>query len=264
MDDMFELDEMAYRSAALRWSPAGKFVLALTMLVASLLANTLIVPLTVLLVGTILLGYSVRFRFPKVIGALVLEGIGIMVLGGAVIAAVTPGETVWAIDLALLKITFSGEGITTASMVTLRALAGISVMLFFATSTPIPHFADMLVRFKVPKLFAELMVMVYKYSFMLLDEVGRMHLAAECRLGFHGRMNTLRTYAKMMTGMFIRSIETSERSNIGMQCRNYQGGVGMLRQPQGMSAPWAVLCLAVFLALLELNLFCERCGILLG
>ncbi|HOO04637.1 MAG TPA: hypothetical protein PLJ11_07960, partial [Methanomassiliicoccales archaeon] len=71
---MFELDEMAYRSAALRWSPAGKFVLALTMLVASLLANTLVVPLMVLLVGTILLGYSVRFRFPKVIGALVLEG----------------------------------------------------------------------------------------------------------------------------------------------------------------------------------------------
>lgn len=57
---MFEVDELAYRSAALRWSPAGKFLFALSLLIASLLAKTLLVPLLVLLVGTALLGYSVR------------------------------------------------------------------------------------------------------------------------------------------------------------------------------------------------------------
>lgn len=261
---MFELDEMAYRSAALRWSPAGKFVFALTLLISSLLSRTLVVPLIVLLLGTFLLGYSVRFRFPKVIGIIILEGLGIILLGGMIIAAVTPGETVMALDLILLKITFSDAGVAMASLVTLRAMAGISVMLFFATSTPIPHFADMLVRFKAPKEFAELMVLVYRYTFMLMDEAGRMHLAAQCRLGFRGKMNALRTYAKMMTGMFIRSIETAERSNVGMQCRNYQNGIGMLRRPKGISLSWMVLSAASFLVLYELNVVCSNSGILVG
>lgn len=261
---MFEVDDLAYGSAALKWSPSGKFLFAISLLVASLLASTLLVPLLVLIVGVALLGYSVRFRFPKVIGLLVLEGVGIIVLGGLVIALVTPGEPVWVLDLFLFKITFSNVGMATATLVTLRALAGVSVMLFFATSTPIPYFADMLVRLKVPKEFAELMVMVYRYSFMLLDEAGRMHLAAQCRLGFRGRTNTVRTYAKMMVGMFIRSMETAERSNVGMQCRNYQSGVAMLRQPKGITYSWAALSVISFLALNVLNRLCVSTGILTG
>ena len=261
---MFEVDELAYRSAALRWSPAGKFLFAISLLIASLLASTLLVPLLVLIAGVVLLGYSVRFRFPKIIGLLVLEGVGIIVLGGLVIAIVTPGQTVWALDLLLFKLAFTDAGLSTASLVTLRALAGICVMLFFATSTPIPHFADMLIRLRVPKEFAELMVMVYRYSFMLLDEAGRMRLAAQCRLGFRGRMNTLRTYAKMMVGMFIRSMETAERSNVGMQCRNYQSGVAMLRQPKGMTYSWLALSVISFLLLYLLNELCVSSGILMG
>jgi len=261
---MVEVDELAYRSAALRWSPAGKFLFALSLLIASLLAKTLLVPLLVLLVGTALLGYSVRFRFPRVLGLLVLEGLAIIILGGLVIALVTPGEAVWALDLHLFELTFTDAGLATASLVTVRALAGVSVMLFFATSTPIPHFADMLVRLKVPREFAELMVMVYRYSFMLLDEAGRMNLAAQCRLGFRGRMNSMRTYARMMVGMFIRSMETAERSNVGMQCRNYQSGVAMLRRPKGMTYSWAALSLLSFLSLYQLNAVCVSSGILLG
>ncbi len=261
---MFELDELAYRSAALKWSPAGKFLFVLALLVASLMASTLLVPVIVLIVGVLLLGYSIHFRFPKVIGLIILEGLGIILIGGFVIALATPGTVVWALDLFLFKLSFTDAGLSTATIITLRALAGISVMLFFATSTPIPHFADMLVRSKVPKEFAELMVMVYRYSYMLLDEVGRMHLAAQCRLGFRGRMNTMRTYAKMMTGMFIRSIETAERSSVGMQCRNYQSSVEMLRQPKGITVPWATLSVVSFILLHQLNQLCASSGILVG
>ncbi len=261
---MFELDELAYRSSALKWSPSGKFLFVLALLVASLTASTLMVPLVVLIIGVLLLGYSVRFRFPKVIGLIILEGLGIILISGLVIALATPGTTVWTWDLLLFKLAFTDAGLSTATLITLRALAGISVMLFFSTSTPIPHFADMLVRLRVPKEFAELMVLVYRYSFMLLDEAGRMHLAAQCRLGFRGRMNTMRTYAKMMVGMFIRSIETAERSNVGMQCRNYQSSVGMLRQPKGMTLSWTALSVASFILLYQLNELCVSSGILMG
>jgi len=261
---MFELDELAYRSACLKWSPTGKFVFVLTLLISSLLAKSLVVPLVIAIVGVLLLGYSIRFRFPRIIGIILLEAIGTMVLGAIIIAAVTPGNIMFTLDLMFFKVHFSDAGLFTASLVTLRALAGMSVMLFFATSTPIPYFADMLVRMKVPKEFTELMTMVYRYSFMLFDEVERMFLAAQCRLGFRGKMNSLRTYASMLTGVFIRSIETAERQNIGMQCRNYQSSVAMLRQPKGITYTWGIVSGLAFLGLFQLNQICVNVGILLG
>ena len=260
---MFELDELAYRSACLKWSPMGKFVFVITLLVSSLLAKSLLIPMVVLVVGVVLLGYSNRFKFPKVIGIILLETLGMIILGGIIIAAVTVGDTVWSLDLLLFKIDFSDNGIFTASLVTIRALAGMSVMLFFATSTPIPYFADMLVRLKAPKEFAELMTMIYRYSFMLFDEVGRMYLAAQCRLGFRGKINTIRTYAKMMTGIFIRSIETAERFNIGMQCRNNQNNICLFREPKRISYTWVAISTLSFLVLFQLNVVCVHVGILL-
>ncbi|MDD1772835.1 MAG: cobalt ECF transporter T component CbiQ [Methanomassiliicoccales archaeon] len=261
---MFELDELAYSSACIKWSPMGKFVFVMTLLISSLLADSLMVPVVVLIIGVVLLGYSIRFKFPKVIGIILLESLGLILIGSIVIAAVTAGDTVWSIDLYFFQVNFTDHGIFTASLVTVRALAGVSVMLFFATSTPIPYFADMLIRFKVPKEFAELMTMVYRYSFMLFDEAGRMHLAAQCRLGFRGKMNTVRTYAQMMVGMFIRSIETAERHNIGMQCRNYQSNVCLFREPKGIGYAWVAASALSFLALYMLNLTCVQAGMLLG
>jgi len=261
---MFEMDELAYRSTCLRWSPMGKFLFVLTLLVSSLLAKSLLIPMVVLIVGTTLLGFSIHFRFPRVIGVILLEAMGMIVLGGIIIAAVTPGTTVLSLNLVLFKIGFSDKGLFTASLVTVRALAGMTVMLFFATSTPIPYFADMLLRLKVPKEFAELMTMVYRYSFMLFDEAGRMYLAAQCRLGFKGKMNSLRTYAKMLTGMFIRSIETAERQNVGLQCRNYQNNVCLFREPKGIGYAWVMISVVSFLALFQLNEICVHVGIMLG
>ena len=261
---MFELDELAYRSACLKWSPTGKFVFVLTLLISSLLAKSLLVPLVIAILGVLLLGYSIRFKFPRIIGIILLEALGMMILGAIIIAAVTPGETVFTLDLLLFQIDFSNAGLFTASLVTLRALAGMSVMLFFATSTPIPYFADMLIRMKVPKEFTELMTLVYRYSFMLFDEVERMYIAAQCRLGFRGKINSLRTYASMLTGVFIRSIETAERQNIGMQCRNYQSNVTLLRQPKGITYTWGIVSAIAFLGLFQLNQMCLDVGILLG
>jgi energy-coupling factor transporter transmembrane protein EcfT len=137
-------------------------------------------------------------------------------------------------------------------------------MLFFATSTPIPYFADMLMRLRMPKEFTDLMTMVYRHSFLIFDEVERMYLAAQCRLGFRGRMNSLRTYARMMTGVFIRSIDTAERQNIGMQCRNYQGNVALLHEPKGLTYAWGTASVITFLGLFQLNQTCIYLGMLMG
>ena len=98
---------------------------------------------------------------------------------------------------------FSKQGVDLGMLVFMRAVAGVTVMLFFATSTPIPHLANALRQAKIPAEIVELTILIYRYSFLLLEQLDTMYIAAHSRLGFRGYKNKFRTTAKLMVGIFI-------------------------------------------------------------
>ncbi|MBI0583220.1 MAG: cobalt ECF transporter T component CbiQ [Methanomassiliicoccus sp.] len=250
---MQTIDEIAYGSPFRDWSPLGKFLLALSILVSSLVASSVVVPLLGFLIGFALLSYSTGLRFPRVIVLALLNGLLIFLLGAAVIALVTAGEPLWTIDLGFITLNFSQEGVRQGTMVFLRAVAGVTVMLFFATSTPLPMFANALRQVRVPREIIELTVLVYRYSFLLLEQMETMYMAADCRLGFRGYRNKYRTTARLAVGVFTRSLDMAERSQVALDSRSYRGVFHSYRPPVKLSAGWVVLSLAVLLALYTVN-----------
>lgn len=250
---MMTIDEIAYASPFRDWSPLGKFSLALSLLMASLVASSIVIPLIGLFIGFVLLSYSTRLRFPRVIAIALLDGLLIFFIGAMVIAFVTAGKPLWTFDLGSLSVTFSQEGVHLGSLVFLRAVTGVTVMLFFATSTPLPQFANSLRQVWVPKEIVELTVLVYRYSFLLLEQLDTMYIAADCRLGFHGYRNKYRTTSKMAVNVFTRSLDVAERSQAALNARSYQGVFHCYRPPVKLSAKWVSLSLAVFISLYAIN-----------
>ena len=251
---MITIDEIAYNSPFRDWSPLGKFVLALSLLISSLVASSIVIPLLCFAIGFALLFYSTRLRFPRVIVIALLEGLLIFLLGAIVIALVTAGDPLWSIDIGIVQLTFSQQGVQLGAMVFLRALAGVTVMLFFATSTPLPQFANALRQVGIPKEFVELTVLIYRYSFLLLEQMGTMYVAANCRLGFQGYRNKYRTTAKLAVGVFTRSLDMADRSQVALDCRGYQGEFHSYRPPAKLSASWVSLSIAVFAGLFSINM----------
>ena len=243
---MFAIDELAYQSPMKEWPPLGKFLLALSLLLVSLFSSTILVPLTVLAIGSLMLFYSTRFRFPKVIALALLEGIVIIAIGCVIIAFVTPGgDMLFSTTFLGWELTVSTDGLNLAVLVFTRALAGITVMLAFATSTPIPHLALALRQLHMPKEIIELTVLVYRYSFLLLEQLDTMYIAASSRLGFRGVKRKMSTSAKLAVGLFTRSIDIAERSQVALHCRNFRGDFPTYRQPAPLTATWLVLPLLV-------------------
>lgn len=251
---MHAMDEIAYASPFRDWSPLGKLIFAMTLLVSSLMASSLDIPLIVTLIGLVLLFLSSRMRFPRVIALALLEGVGIFVLGSFMIALVTAGDTVWSVDLGFFVLTLSRQGLELGGLVFLRAVAGITVMLFFATSTPIPHLANALRQIRVPAELVELTVLVYRYSFLLLEQLDTMYVAAHSRLGFRGLRARFRTTGKLLVGIFIRSLDMAERSQTALNCRSFIGEFHCYRPPARMSFKWGIAAISVFLLLFSINL----------
>ncbi|MDW5562697.1 MAG: cobalt ECF transporter T component CbiQ [Methanomassiliicoccus sp.] len=251
---MQSIDELAYSSPFKDWSPLGKFTLALSLLVSSLVASSIVIPLVAFCIGFVLLFISTRFRFPKVIVFALLEGMIIFLIGSVVIALVTEGDPLWTYDIGPWELTFSNQGVHLGTMVFLRAVAGATVMLFFATSTPVPQFAQSLRQVRIPNELVELTVLIYRYSFLLLEQLNTMYIAADSRLGFRTYKRKYRTTAKIAVGVFTRSIDMAERSQVALEVRSFRGEFRSYHPPVKISTKWIALSLIVFLSLYTFNL----------
>jgi cobalt/nickel transport system permease protein len=251
---MFAIDEIAYSSPFRDWSPLGKFALALSLLISSLLASSIVIPFLVFIVGFCLLFYSTKMRFPRVIALALLDGLLIFFIGAVVIAFVTTGDNLWSLNLGFAVLNFSRQGVDLGTLVFMRAVAGVTVMLFFATSTPIPHLANALRQAKIPAEIVELTILIYRYSFLLLEQLDTMYIAAQSRLGFRGYKNRFRTTAKLLVGIFIRSMDMAERSQVALNCRSFRGEFHCYRPPAKISAKWVAASISMFILLNIINL----------
>ena len=258
------MDEVAYNSKMLNWSPLGKFILVIFLLLASLLADSLIVPIVVFVIGAILLFYSTNFKIPRLVGLALGGAIATIFVGCIVILFITDGDNM------LFQGTFLGlgysitdGGLRLATLVLVRSIAGMTVMLSFATSTPVPYLAHAMHQVHIPKELSELVILIYRYSFLLLEELQTMWTAASCRLGFHGFKNKFRTTSKIAVGLFIRSIDITDRAQIALQCRNFNGEFPSYRLPKNITAVWIAVPILSFVLLYILNI-CTRGWIVIG
>ncbi|VVB58041.1 Cobalt transport protein [Candidatus Anstonella stagnisolia] len=232
------LDPLAHESAAKNWPPLGKLLLCISLLCGSLLSKTILVPLLVLIISLALLLYSTRGKFPKIFIALALNASMVIIAGVLLIAIVTPGETAYSVSSSGFTLAASIEGITKASLVLVRSLAGFFVLIFFAASTPISHFAAALLQLRIPSYAVEITILIYRYSFMLLELAAGMFVAADCRLGFRGMKNSIRTSGTIAGSLFLRCLDFAGRASEALESRGYNGSFPIYKKPAAINFFW--------------------------
>ena len=254
MSEQLEMDELAYSSRMVDWAPLGKLFFVLCLLIVGLLTNSILVPLMTFSVGIALMAYSTNMRIPLILSLAIAEAIVIMIIGSGMISIMgdTDDPALWEGQLLWFNVHMTDASFQKAWLIFFRAIAGVTLMLSFASSTPIPHLAHAVRSIKCPVEICELIVLIYRYSFLLLERFLVMLDAAQCRLGYNGAMTAVKSYGGAMAGTFIFSMELAEKSEAALACRNYQGYFPIYRMPSPMSWKWiaAGLGLSVLLYLI--------------
>lgn len=254
--DQVRMDQLAYSSRMLNWPPLGKLMLVTALLVVGLVSNSILVPMVTFCIGLALMAYSTNLKLPSIIFLAIAESVLIMVIGSGMISimgnegeeAIYSGQILW------MKIHMTVQSFDKAWLIFFRAVAGVTLMLAFASSTPIPHLAQACKRLRLPREIAEIIVLVYRYAFLLLERMLVMIKAARCRLGYNGPVKAVRSYAGAMVGTFIFSMELAEKSEISLQCRNYQGYFPVFRMPAKVTWHWYAATAVSFVVLYVVGL----------
>ncbi len=245
------MDELAYSSRMVDWAPLGKLLLVLSLMIVGLITNSLVVPIITFCIGLLLMAYSTNMRIPLILAVAIGEAILIMIIGSGMISimgdvnspALWTGNILW-IDIHMTELSFNN-----AWQIFVRAVAGVTLMLSFASSTPIPHLAQAFRSLHCPNEITELVVLIYRYAFLLLERFLVMLDAAQCRLGYNGAMTAMKSYAGAMTGTFIFSMELAEKSEAALACRNYKGYFPLFHPPKKMTIMWVIVSIGLAVGL---------------
>jgi len=250
MSEETQMDTLAYSSRMLNWSPLGKLLFVVAVLVLNILTNSVLVTFITMGVGLALMAYSTNFKIPFIIFLAILEAFLILVIGAGVISVnggYDDGSTViWDTDFLWMHFHMTVNSFNKAWLILFRGTAGITVMLSFATSTPIPHMSLAMKQVHMPVELIEIVVLIYRYAFLLLERMEAMWAAASSRMGFNGARTSIDTVAAIAVGIFIQSTNLSDKSQIALDCRNYRGYFPVFTEPAKMGAKW--LCAIVVIA----------------
>lgn len=224
---MHIIDRYAYANQIRRIDPAHKAGLALLVVVLCLALNSIAVGLVAAawmwLLATHWAGLSGRVFGGVLLGEALF--LALAVVGIALSVSLSrPPAPAWGWHVGPLWFGTSPESLALAVLLVSRALGCAAAMNFLALTTPLVDIIDLLRRLRVPALLIDLMTLMYRFIFILLESVQRMQRAQQSRLGYSTYRRSIHSAGQLGSRLFIDAYQRSQRLHIALQSRGYTEG----------------------------------------
>ena len=123
------------------------------------------------------------------------------------------------VDLGL--VTVSEQGLATFATVSAKAILGTLSAVMLGATTSFPDVLHALERLRAPRLLVLIAAFMYRYLFVIVEEVARMRAALAAR-GYAPR-HALQAAAigRVATALFLRTYERAERVHLAMLARGW-------------------------------------------
>ena len=115
---------------------------------------------------------------------------------------------------------FNKETLSVTIAIFFRSYAIVSVVYFWLLTNTISEIVALMYACKIPNLFVELFVLIYKFIYMLIYTTKSMLIAQKCRMGYASiRKNSINSFAYLFAAVFKQSMLQTSQLEIAMDSR---------------------------------------------
>jgi len=156
----------------------------------------------------------------KAVGRRLLVVIGFLILLWVLLPVTFKGDVLARIG----PLTVTRPGVVMAAQISLKSIAILLAFIALITTMNFSTLGHALDRLHLSGKFVHLLLMTYRYIFVIEQEYQRMVRAAKIR-GFRPGTNlhTYRTFAYFVAMLFVRAASRADRVYRAMRCRGFNG-----------------------------------------
>ena len=242
------IDAYACSSGLKNVNASYKIILSMAVICTVIAADRIIISLIVLLaasLATVLLGripVRVYAGFYKIPMAFLIMSTVAIAFG---ISTGVSGDF-W-IRLGPVYIYSTYQGIINGFRLYFKALGAVSSMYFLALSTPAGEVVSALKGFHLPGIIIELMNMIYRFIFVLMDTQASMQTAARSRLGYQGFKTSCRTFGLIGASLLVVSMKKAGAYYDALIARGYEGQLLFLEEEKSVNGTQILAFIGFFL-----------------
>ena len=133
------------------------------------------------------------------------------------------GEVAGSYNIWLWQVTVTYSGLQVFWNILAKAWLSILSLILLTSTSKFSNLLRSLEKLRLPRVMTMILSFMYRYLFVLVDEVMRMKQARDSRSFGGGRLRQLRTIGNMIGILFIRSYERGERVYVAMVARGFDG-----------------------------------------
>ncbi len=246
-----DIDAMAYNSKMRSWNAGFKVLLAIISLILCIAFNNIYVSIaTILMMGylTVVIG---ELEFDHYISMMTIP-IVFMVVGAITIAIGYSLKPIGQYNLHvfnLFYIYWSQKSLIQAAVLILKALGAVSALYMMTLTTPLTELVSVLRKAHMPKLIVELMNMIYRYIFIMLETYSRLKNSAESRLGYCDFRTSCYSFGQIASNLFVITLKKGNAYYNALEARCYNGELNFLEDVKPVKS-WQIVMGIVFVILL--------------
>jgi cobalt/nickel transport system permease protein len=224
------IDTLAYTNRLCRLPPAQKLGFAVVLLLITYLAP---IPIQLVILGWVSVWVLVYARIPagvyfrllwltaifwlSSIPALILNGVGI------VDVALVRSDSLWGWQWGNYYLYLSQHGLMQAGTLGVRTLAASACVYLLLLTVPFVAMLDILRRVGCPTLLTELLFLMYRFIFILLDTSRELWIAQQARGGYRTRRLWMRSVALLVSQLLQRTLLNYQQVSLGLAARGFNG-----------------------------------------
>lgn len=221
---MLLIDKYAYLNKLASVHPLEKMTLSLGLLLLSLIMRDERISLITFIVMSAFTILSAQIPVKYYTKLLLLPGFFLLSSLVSILISIAPSTStlpthIWSFSINGWTIFVGRASIETAQQLFFIVLGSISCLYFLILTTSVQSICYVLRLWRLPTLFVELVELTYRFIFIFLDSMQKIHLAQQARLGYRSPMQWLRSISMLIAALFAEMFQRSRELNNAMQAR---------------------------------------------
>ncbi len=253
---ILSVDYFAYASALRKWNASFKVVFAIISLLLCIILDNIYVSAVVILVMGYLTVVIGGLSFHHYISMMLIP-IVFLIFGSIAIAAGFSLEPVGQYQFRVFHLFYiycSDYSLLRAAELILKALGAVSALYMMTLTTPLGELITVFRKAHVPKVIVELMNMIYRYIFIMMETHSRMKNSAESRLGYVDFRTSCYSFGQVASNLLIVSLKRGNDYYNALESRCYDGELRFLEEEKPVKGRQVVLAAAFVLVLLGIRI----------
>ncbi|MDJ0695870.1 MAG: cobalt ECF transporter T component CbiQ [Mastigocoleus sp. MO_167.B18] len=225
-----QLDTLAYTNRLRKLPPEHKLIFAIATLVISLCSHPPVQILLTLWMSVWTVFYAripagIYLRVLIFAGFFWLTSLPALILNGVSLSdfSQVQGDSWQSLRLHSYYIYISRSGIHQATLIFTRAIASVSCLYFLMLTVPFTEILHTLRRFKFPVLLTEILLLMYRFIFILLYVANELLRAQKSRGGYRNWRTSMKSLALLISQLLKRTLQKYSQFSLGLETRGFAG-----------------------------------------